>query len=231
MQIHGLNKTTLLDYPGHVGATLFLGGCNFRCPFCHNRDLVLNPSSQPVLSYHEVLTFLKKRYGILTGVCISGGEPTLQPDLPHLIQDIKKLGYLVKLDTNGTNPAMLDSLYVQHLIDYVAMDIKSSPLNYYSITDSASLDMGAIYDSVDFLMHSGIDYEFRTTVVKEFHDADTFEQIGNWISGCNAYFLQDFKNTDTVIRQGYHNRSKSELESYIEILKNHMENVSLRGID
>ncbi|MDD2971612.1 MAG: anaerobic ribonucleoside-triphosphate reductase activating protein [Lachnospiraceae bacterium] len=231
MQIHGLNKTTLLDYPGHVGATIFLGGCNFRCPFCHNRDLVLNPSSQPVLSYDEVLHFLKKRYGIITGVCITGGEPTIQPDLPHLIRDIKKLGYLVKLDTNGTNPAMLDSLYVQHLINYVAMDIKSSPLNYSSITDAAALDMDAIYDSVDFLMHAGIDYEFRTTVVKEFHDAETFEQIGNWISGCRAYYLQNFKNTDTVIRQGYHSRTREELESYVSILKKHIDQVSLRGVD
>ncbi|MDD3204710.1 MAG: anaerobic ribonucleoside-triphosphate reductase activating protein [Lachnospiraceae bacterium] len=231
MQIHGLNKTTLLDYPGHVGATIFLGGCNFRCPFCHNRDLVLYPSSQPVLSYQEVIQFLKKRYGILTGVCITGGEPTLQPDLPRLVKDIKDIGYLVKLDTNGTNPEMIHSLHIQHLIDYVAMDIKTCPLDYANITDTSTVNMDAIYDSVDYLMHSGIAYEFRTTVVKEFHNADTFEQIANWIAGCNAYYLQDFKNSDTVIHQGYHSCSKEELESYVSILKKHITHVALRGID
>ncbi len=231
MQIHGLNKTTLLDYPGHVAATIFLGSCNFRCPFCHNKDLVLHPSSQPVLSYHEVLQFLKKRHGILTGVCITGGEPTLHADLPKLIKDIKDIGYLIKLDTNGSNPLMIQSLYLQKLIDFVAMDIKTSPLDYATVTDVPSVNMDAIYESVDYLMHSGIDYEFRTTVVKEFHNAETFYQIANWISGCKSYYLQNFKNSDTVIHKGYHSYTKEELLSFVDILSTDIEHVLLRGID
>lgn len=231
MQIHGLNKTTLLDYPGHVAATIFLGSCNFRCPFCHNKDLVLYPSSQPVLSYHDVLQFLKKRHGILTGVCITGGEPTLHPDLPRLVKDIKDIGYLIKLDTNGSNPKMIQSLHLQNLIDFVAMDIKTSPLDYANVTDVSTVNMDAIYDSVDYLMNSGIDYEFRTTVVKEFHNVDTFKQIANWIGGCKAYYLQNFKDSDTVIHQGYHSYTKEELDSFVNILKANIKYVSLRGID
>ncbi len=231
MQIHGLNKTTLLDYPGRVAATIFLGSCNFRCPFCHNKDLVLYPSSQPVLPYEDILQFLKRRYGILTGVCISGGEPTLHADLPALIKDIKKLGYLIKLDTNGSNPQMIQTLYSQHLIDFVAMDIKTCPLDYANVTDVSSVNMDYIYESVDYLMHSGIDYEFRTTVVKELHNVNTFQQIANWISGCKDYYLQSYKNSDTVIHKGFHSYTKEEMLIFVDILKNHMEHVSIRGID
>lgn len=232
MQIHGLNKTTLLDYPGHVAATIFLGSCNFRCPFCHNRDLVLNPASQPVIATEEILAFLKQRRGILSGVCISGGEPTIHHELPDLIRSIKELGYLVKLDTNGSNPDFLRYLYEHRLIDTVAMDIKTCPTDYGKVA-GISIDTGLtpIRESVDYIMNSGIAYEFRTTVVKELHNADSFEEIGKWIRGCNAYFLQAYKDSETVIQGGFHSYAKEELLTFTKVLKPYITNVALRGID
>lgn len=233
MEIHGLNKTTLLDYPGHVAATLFLGSCNFRCPFCHNKDLVLNPSSQPLLPESDIFDFLKLRSGILSGICISGGEPTLQKELPAFIQKVKELGYLVKLDTNGSNPTMLRSLYENDLIDFAAMDIKSGQDTYETSAGISSpvLDLDSVCRSADYLMHCGIDYEFRTTVVAELHDAHTFESIGLWLQGCKAYYLQSYKDSDTVIQSGFHAYSKAELLSFAAILQRYIPNTSLRGVD
>ncbi|MEG1847554.1 MAG: anaerobic ribonucleoside-triphosphate reductase activating protein [Lachnospiraceae bacterium] len=233
MQIHGLNKTTLLDYPGHVAATIFLGNCNFRCPFCQNRDLVLDPASQPVIPITEILDFLKLRSGVLSGVCITGGEPTLQTDLPEFISAIKELGYLVKLDTNGSNPRMIKTLYEHHLIDYVAMDIKSSPHHYAKVAGLTEdkLDLSAVKRSVEYLMSCGIHYEFRTTVVKELHDATDFTAIADWIGGCEAYYLQAYKDSDTVIQQGFHSYTKEELLTFLDILKPSIATVALRGID
>ena len=153
MKIHGLNKTTLLDYPEHVAATVFTGGCNFRCPFCHNGGLVLEPHKQPLILEEDVLSFLKKRKGVLSGVCITGGEPTLQKDLAEFIRKIKELGYLVKLDTNGYRPEMLEELFTEGLLDYVAMDIKTSLENYAVVSGVKNIDTDVIKESADILIY------------------------------------------------------------------------------
>ena len=164
MQINGFNKTTLLDYPGHVACTVFTGGCNFCCPFCQNGDLVLHAGQLPQIPEEEIFQVLRKRQGILTGICVTGGEPTLQPDLDIFLSRVKELGYLVKLDSNGYRPEVLESLCGRKLVDYIAMDIKSSPENYTKTIGLPALDMGRIRASVDFIRSCGLPYEFRTTV-------------------------------------------------------------------
>ena len=233
MQIHGLNKTTLLDYPEHVAATVFTGGCNFQCPFCHNKDLVLNPSKQPILEEEEVLAFLKKRNGIITGVCVTGGEPTLQPDLKEFLRKVKEIGLQVKLDTNGYRPEVLKDSVENRLVDYVAMDIKSSKAGYGVATgwESKSLfDMNNIEKSVEYLMQNKIPYEFRTTVVRELHTQREIEEIGNWIKGCRAYFLQMYEENENVIERGFHACSKEKMSKFFEILKKYIDNIQFRGI-
>lgn len=177
MRICGFNKTTLLDYPGKVASTIFLGGCNFRCPFCQNGILVVAPGEQPDYSQEELLTFLKKRKGILDGVCISGGEPTLSDGLEEFLGKIKELGYAVKLDTNGSRPKIVKHLAEAGLIDKVAMDIKACPDNYGNLTGIEKPDMDSIFETADFLLHGNLDYEFRTTVVRERITQKDFEEI------------------------------------------------------
>ena len=230
-KIHGLNKTTLLDYPGRVGATVFLGGCNFRCPFCQNSGLVLHPGQEPVIPEEEVFTFLKRRQGILEGVCISGGEPTLCPDLEDFIRKIRKLGYPVKLDTNGTHPEILKHLFSEGLIQMTAVDIKACPGNYPSLTGLMHPDLAAIRETVDFLLHSNYDYEFRTTVVKELHNEQDFLEIGQWLGGAKAYYLQAYKDSDEVLQPGFSSYSQEELEHFRGILKETIPLVEIRGID
>ncbi|NLL78229.1 MAG: anaerobic ribonucleoside-triphosphate reductase activating protein [Clostridiales bacterium] len=231
MQIHGLNKTTLLDYPGHVAATLFTGTCNFRCPFCHNGDLVICPESQPALSEDEIFAFLNKRKNILTGVCISGGEPTLQPDLTEFIQKIRELGYLVKLDTNGYRPDVLRKLADNRLVDYVAMDIKSGRDGYAQTCGISSFDFSRIEESAHFLMQCGIPYEFRTTVVHELHSDFDFLQIAELIGGCSAYFLQSYVDSGQVLRPGFHACTREEMLHFQTLLTPYIPNTLLRGID
>lgn len=231
MSIHGLNKLTLLDYPGKVAATIFLGHCNFRCPFCHNADLVLDPSGQPVIEKEEVLKFLKKRQGILEGVCITGGEPTLYPELESLIREIRALGYFVKLDTNGYRPTVLKQLAGAGLLDMVAMDIKSDQAGYEEVSGVRGLDLERIKESVEFLMEGHVPYEFRTTVVKELHKEETFENIGKWIGGCEKYFLQCYKDSGRVIAPGFHAYGMEEMEAFRQILLPYIKCVELRGID
>ena len=190
MLIVGLNKTTLLDYPGRVAATVFTSGCNFRCPFCHNGHLVLKPSALEVYSEGEVFSFLLKRRNVLKGVCITGGEPTLQADLPDFIRRVKELGYSVKLDTNGYEPEVLETLLKEKLLDYVAMDIKNCKEKYAQTVGLEGFETGRIEKSVALLKASGIDYEFRTTVVREFHEREDLRKIGMWLSGCARLFLQ-----------------------------------------
>lgn len=199
MNIHGLNKTTLLDYPGHVACTVFCGHCNFRCPFCHNADLVLNPSSQPCIPEDEFFAFLQKRRNTLEGVCITGGEPTLQNDLTDFIRRIKEQGLLVKLDTNGYRPEILHNLMEENLIDYVAMDIKSSKEGYARAIGITNPDLAAVETSVSLLMKGNIPYEFRTTVVKELHSREDFLAIAEWIKGCRAYYLQPYTESEAVL--------------------------------
>lgn len=210
MQILGLNRTTLLDYPEHVAATVFTGGCNFRCPFCHNMDLVLG-EVEPALSTEDFFAFLEKRKGILDGVCITGGEPTLQKDLPDFIRGIRDKGYLVKLDTNGYRPKVLEELLRENLLDYVAMDIKSSVENYPRVTGMADLDVTGIQESVSLLKSAGIPYEFRTTVVKGLHRIDEFDEIGRWLQGAEAYFLQAFRENEKVPDKSLSSFSEAEM--------------------
>lgn len=231
MQIHGLNKTTLLDYPRHVAATIFTGGCNFRCPFCHNAGLVLNPGGQPSIPEEEVLAFLKKRKSILTGVCITGGEPTLQRELKDFVRKVKEMGYLVKLDTNGYKPEVLAELLREGLLDCVAMDIKSSPDRYHLVAGLERIDTGVILESVELLRDSGIEYEFRTTVVRELHDKSDFEKIAKWLAGSPVLYLQAYRENENVIQNGYSACSKEEMEEYAQILRATISKVEIRGMD
>lgn len=231
MQIHGFNKTTLLDYPGHLASTIFVGGCNFRCPFCHNASLVLNPMEQPTIPTEEIFQVLKKRKGIIEGVCITGGEPTLYPGLIDFIDKIKNLGFLVKLDTNGNNPDLLKDLVKNHSIDYVAMDIKNSPENYGLSIGICDFDTKKVNESISFLLSSSIEYEFRTTVVKELHTFEDFISIGKWIKGAKAYYLQAYKDSGDIISPGFNSYSKKTLNDFRESLLPYIETVGIRGID
>lgn len=230
IKIHGFNKLTLLDYPERMAATIFLGHCNFRCPFCQNGGLVLHPEDEPVIPVAEVIKVLKKRQGILDGVCITGGEPTLHSDLPDFIAEIKNLGYAVKLDTNGSRPEVIKSLVEKNLIDYVAMDIKNSPARYTETVGVSCLDFSCIEESVTFLMSGAVDYEFRTTVAKELHTADNFQQIGEWLAGCKRYFLQGYQESGQVIRPEFTSYTRDDLKVFQEILLEKIDCVGIRGV-
>ncbi len=231
MQIFGIQKTTLVDFPGHVATTLFTGGCNFRCPYCHNGDLVTGFSDIPPYSEQEVFEHLKKRKPVLDAVVISGGEPTLQPDLPNFIRKVKSLGYLVKLDTNGTNPAMLKALVTDGLVDYIAMDVKHSRVKYQTVANWASLDMDSILASVSFLKEGSVDYEFRTTLCVELHKETDITAIGMWIAGAKAYYLQPYKESDQVLQSGFHPHSRERLDEFVTILSTFVDKVEIRGLD
>lgn len=231
MQICGLNKTTLLDYPGRVAATVFLGGCNFRCPFCHNASLVTEPDSQPQLSREEVLLFLKKRAGLLDGVCVTGGEPTLAPDLPDFLCKIKELGLLVKLDTNGYRPDVTKALINEGLVDHIAMDIKSSLSGYSLATGRPDLPVEPVMESISLLMNGTIEYEFRTTVVGGLHTEKDFREIGQLLKRCRAYFLQPFVDSGDILAKGFTAPSRDMLDLCLRILKPTIPNAALRGMD
>lgn len=232
LRICGLNKTTLLDYPGRLAATVFLGGCNFRCPFCQNGGLVLHPEREPVISMDEVLHFLQKRSGLLEGVCVSGGEPTLSPELPAFLREIKRTTHLpVKLDTNGSQPQVIRALADEGLIDMVAMDIKSSPENYPVLCGLSHPDMEAICESVGYLINGPLDYEFRTTVVRELHTEGDFHAIGSWLVGAKACYLQAYRDSEDVLQPGFSSYSHEELIHFRDILKKTISVVEIRGID
>ena len=241
MKIRGLNKLTLLDYPGHMACLIFTGACNYRCPFCHNASLVLNPNSQPAISEEEIFAFLQSRKGILEGVCISGGEPTLQADLPEFIRKIRTMGFHVKLDTNGSRPGILKALLKEGLLDYVSMDIKNALKKYLStigIPESVSGFNNLITDSVrqsaELLMQSSIPYEFRTTVVKELHNEEDLLSIGKWLNGANAYYLQSFRDSETLVGASlgqFHAYEPEQMRAFRDMLKPYFETVEVRGID
>lgn len=244
MQICALAKTTLLDYPQHVAATIFLGGCNFKCPFCHNRDIVFSDNSikngtLTLYSKEDILAFLKKRRNILTGVCVTGGEPTLNQDLPELLHEVRHLGYKIKLDTNGSNPDMLRLITDNGLIDYCAMDIKNSPQKYGvtvglpDISADSELLM-RIRKSADILMShtdSNFSYEFRTTIVKELHAENDICVISQWIAGARAYFLQSYEESEGVICKGYHAHDEDTLKHFAKICQINIPNTQLRGVE
>ena len=245
MQLHGLSKLTLLDYPGHLACTAFTGACNFRCPYCHNAPLVLAPNSCPIITEEEFFNFLVSRKGKLDGVCITGGEPTLQPDLQEFIKKIKELNFLVKLDTNGYQPEILKSLLDAQLLDMVAIDIKNCR-DYYATTaglHEASFDLTRLEKSISYLLLSGIPHEFRTTVVKELHGPEQMRAIGLWLSGIaskafhtgtlpSPYYLQNFKDSGNLVGgecTGFHPIEDGVLEQYVSILKPYIPNTKLRG--
>ena len=229
MDIQGLQKMTLLDWPGKVACTVFLAGCDFRCPFCHNGELVTAPAPA-VMGGTELLDFLKKRRGLLDGVCITGGEPTLRPGLAGLLEEIKSLGFPIKLDTNGNHPDRLTALWERGLVDYVAMDIKNSPERYGETVGVPGLDLTPIRESVAWLKEDKLDYEFRTTVVRQFHDEASFWAIGPWLAGAKRYFLQSFVDRDTVILPGLEAWPKEDMERFADLVRQWVPSAELRGV-
>ena len=230
MVLHGLQKMTLLDFPGRVACTVFLGGCDFRCPFCHNFELA-DGTAKPVMDDAALFTFLEKRRGLLDGVAVTGGEPCLHPELPELLRHIRDMGYAVKLDTNGAHPHRLEAILREGLADYVAMDIKNSPEKYARTAGLEKLDLTPVRRSVDLLMASPVDYEFRTTVVDELHEANDFEAIGAWIAGAKRYFLQAFTDRESVPFADLHAPSTEKLRAYADVARRFVPDTRLRGVD
>lgn len=229
MDIQGLQKMTLLDWPGKVACTVFLGGCDFRCPFCHNAEL-LEGDLPAALTQGELLDFLRRRRGLLDGVCVTGGEPLLRADLAGLLEEVKALGYPVKVDTNGSHPARMVELWERGMVDYVAMDVKNSPDRYPETAGVPGLDLGPIRESIAWLLEGHVDYEFRTTAVRQFHDGDSFRAIGGWIRGAARYYIQNFTDRDTVAFAGLSGFDKEELGGFAELVAPCVEHVELRGV-
>lgn len=230
MRFFGMQKLTLLDYPGKMACTLFTGGCNFRCPFCQNSDLVFLPENRAEIKEEDVLSYLKKRQGVLEGVCISGGEPLLHEELEGFLRQVKSLGYQVKIDTNGCFLERLKELIDLGLVDYVAMDIKNCKEAYGDTVGMKMIDIEKIEECVDYLKSANIDYEFRTTLVKEFHNEERMKKIASWIQGAKHYYLQNFVDGPSVIQQGLHGFDKEELEHFKKIVEPYVEHVEIRGI-
>ena len=228
MNVQGYQKLTLLDYPGRTACTVFTGGCNLRCPFCHNAGLVRTPLAGPNLT-DEVLGYLQKRRGILDGVCVTGGEPLLQPDLEHFLRQIKEMGYAVKLDTNGMLPERLRAILATKLVDYVAMDIKSSPDGYPAATGSDA-DVSAVSDSLSILRDSGIPYELRTTAVRGIHTEADFAAIGQWIGDVPAYFIQRFVDSGQLLGSGFDAFTPEEMERLLTTVRTYTPSAQLRGV-
>ena len=231
LHFFGIQKLSLLDYPTKMATTLFTGGCNFKCPFCHNRDLVFLDENENEIPLDDIFSFLNERKNILDGVCISGGEPLLQKGLKDFIIQVKKLGLSIKVDTNGSQYEKLKELIDEGLIDYVAMDIKNSKDKYAMTIDVNGFDLSAVEKSVELLKESKVDYEFRTTIVKEFHTLDDMQKIGEWLKGAKRYFLQSYVDSENVIKKGLHAHDKATLEQFRESLTNYIEHVELRGIE
>lgn len=229
MKIHGLQKMTLLDFPGRVACTVFLGGCDFRCPFCHNFELV-DGSAPPVMDDTELLVFLKKRQGLLDGVAFTGGEPCLHPGLPELMGRIRGMGFAVKLDTNGFFPDRLEALLRAGLVDYAAMDIKNRPEKYALTCGLEKVDLAKIENSIHLLMDGGIEYEFRTTVVKEFHEIEDIEAAAKWIGGAKRYYLQAFKDSGALIADCCSGRSDEEMYAMADRARPFVALCEVRGV-
>lgn len=225
--IGGLQKVTLLDFPGKVACTVFLTGCNLRCPYCHNPDLVLTKDNGKYISEKEFFEFLLSRKGKLDGVCITGGEPTLYPNLTNLIRRIREMGFLVKLDSNGTVPEMLEHLLRERLLDYVAMDIKNAPSRYAETCGADVIEQ--VKKSAALLINGDIDYEFRTTVCLPFHSPKCMEEIGRWLRGAKRYYIQPFVDSGNLLGSGVSVMTKSELETLLNAVKSYIPAAELRG--
>ncbi|RGU95731.1 anaerobic ribonucleoside-triphosphate reductase activating protein [Clostridium sp. AF15-17LB] len=230
MVIQGLQKLTLLDYPGKVACTIFTAGCNFRCPFCHNASLVVDTYKNKEIKLDDIFAFLKKRMGVLDGVCVTGGEPLIQPDIEAFLRRIKEMGYAIKLDTNGSFPDKLKRLVDEKLVDYVAMDIKNSQESYGKTIGIQDYDIRNIHRSVQYLLSDAVPYEFRTTVVLEFHQRSDFESIGRWIKGAQRYYLQQFVDSGDLIREGLHGYDKVIMEQALEVVSKYVQAAEIRGL-
>lgn len=228
-RIYGLQKLTLLDYPGKVSCTMFTGGCNFRCPYCQNRDLVFLDENMSELTEEDLTMFLKKRKGILDGVCISGGEPLLQPNIEAFLTRIKELGYQVKLDTNGSQPEKMKDLIEAGLLDYVAMDVKNGKYRYAETIGVANFDLSAINESIRYLKEAPIDYEFRTTVVQEFHNEEDIIALSEWLKGGKILYLQQFVESERVIRAGLHAYDEATMQHLADLAAKNLPAV-VRGV-
>lgn len=229
MRIQGLQKLTLLDYPGRTACTVFLSGCNFRCPFCHNAPL-LQGDTGDAMDEDELLMFLQKRQGVLDGVAVTGGEPLLRQELPSLLEKIKALGYAVKLDTNGAFPEQLETIVQAGLADYVAMDVKNSPERYAQTIGVCEPELTPVFKSVSFLLRGTVAYEFRTTAVAELHDDASFQKLGDWLAGAERYFIQCFEPRETVLKAELHAPAPEQLRHWAELVRPKIPNVALRGI-
>lgn len=230
MDFSGMEKLSLVDFDDNLTATLFMAGCPFRCPFCHNGELVLHPERAEKIPFEDILDYLRKRQGVLDAVCISGGEPTLMNDLEAKIRAIRELGYLIKLDSNGYNPGVLKDLVAKGLIDYIAMDIKNSKAKY-SLTCGVDIDISRIEESVRFIMESGIRYEFRTTIMDEFHDYADMMAIGEWIVGAQRYFLQRYEDREGCIQHHFHQIQPQKAKEFKNIIKAYVDDVGFRGYE
>lgn len=229
MEIKGLAKTTLLDYPGHVAATIFTGGCDFACPFCHNKTLVTHPERLASIDMDELYAFLEQRKVALEGICITGGEPLLQKDLMDFLRRVKEMGYKIKLDTNGYEPTHLSHILNEHLVDYVAMDIKNCQAKYAKTAGLPYLDLTRVKLSVDLIKDCDIDYEFRTTVAKELHQWEDIESIGQWLYGAKNYYLQPYVESDDVIMPVFSSYSKKEMQQMKQMLSLYVKHADIRG--
>lgn len=227
MDFVGIDKFSLLDYDENVSVVIFAPTCNYRCPFCHNGDSVLGSNFS--IPFEDILSFLKSRVGLIDAVVVSGGEPTLMNDLEEKIEKIKELGFKIKLDTNGTNPDVLNKLLRKNLINYVAMDIKNSEDKYAETVGVTNPLMDKIKQSISIIMNSGIDYEFRTTLVAEYHTKESIEEMGQLIKGAKKLFLQKFVDREGVIKKGLHPVEEVWASSYKDILSNYVSKVELRG--
>ena len=230
MIINGFEKLSLVDYPGFTAATVFTGACNMRCPFCHNAVLVIDAIHQPIIEEQYVLDYLNKRKGIIDGLCITGGEPTLQKDLGEFIKKCRETGVKIKLDSNGTSPQMLKELIDAKLLDYVAMDIKNCK-EKYAITANAKIDLNAIQESIDILETSGIDHEFRTTLVHEFHTLQDIEKIAQWLVGTNKYYLQKFEDKGGCLQDGLTEVPLDLAHKMKQMAQKYIKNVELRSYE
>lgn len=229
MHIHGLQKLSMVDYPGKIAATVFTGGCNLRCPFCHNALLVTRLAESPRIEEAEVLKFLRSRKGLLDGVVLTGGEPLLQPGAADFLARVKDLGFAVKLDTNGCYPEALAEILDAGLVDYVAMDIKNSREKYAETVGVPGFDLGPVEESIRLLLGGCVDFEFRTTVVRELHTAGDIESIGRWIRGAKRYFLQNFEDSGNLIRGGFHGFSEEEICALASRAAPYVEYIGVRG--
>ena len=230
VRFYGLQKLTLLDYPGNMACTVFTGGCNYRCPFCHNRSLVFLNENDSEISTEDIMDYVRNRRKVLDGVCITGGEPTLHKGLKNFIKGIKELGLKVKLDTNGSNFEVVKDLVEQGLVDYIAMDIKNCPEKYPVTVGLTSYDLSEVIKTKDYLLEGHVDYEFRTTVVKQFHEVADIVKIGEWIKGARHYYLQNFEDHGSCIQEGLSEVDLETLELMKRSVEKYVEDVELRGV-